>query len=96
MEFLMAWRDWNLALLSTASTRLLLNGMSGDTIHHGRGLCQGDTLSPMMFQLVMKVLNTLFCKADEYSLLQDMGTHSLPHRASFYVDDLILFIHPEV
>jgi hypothetical protein len=47
LEFLgfpAAWREWISALLSTASTRIVLNGVLGDSIHHGRGLRQGDLL----------------------------------------------------
>jgi hypothetical protein len=59
------WRDWISMLLSTASTRIQLNGVQGDRIYHARGLHQGDPLQPMLFLLVMNVLNGLFLKADE-------------------------------
>jgi hypothetical protein len=56
-------------ILSSASTRIILNGQPGDQIRHRRGLRQGDPLSPMLFVLVMDVLNSLFCKARELGLL---------------------------
>jgi hypothetical protein len=40
------FRDWIAALLSSSSSRVLLNGIAGDPIKHGRGLRQGGPLSP--------------------------------------------------
>jgi hypothetical protein len=65
MGFLSCWRDWVSALLSSASTKVLLNGVPGDRIFQARGLRQGDLLSPMLFLLVMEVCNALIQKADE-------------------------------
>jgi hypothetical protein len=65
-----------------------------DKIYHARGLWQGIPLSPMLFLLVMAVLSALIRKADQWALLQQLEPHSIPHRASFYVDDLILFAFP--
>jgi len=42
------WQDWIAALLSTSSTRMLLNGIPNAPIKHGRGLRQGDLLSPCL------------------------------------------------
>jgi hypothetical protein len=68
--FLSCWVDWLFVLLSMANTKVMLNGSPGSRICHGRGLHQGDPLSPMLFLLIMKVLNAIFCKADEWALLQ--------------------------
>lgn len=48
------WTNWISILLSTASTRVLLNGRPGDRITHARGLRQGDPISPMLFIIVME------------------------------------------
>jgi hypothetical protein len=50
--------------MSTSSTRVLMNGSPGDRICHARSLWQGDLLSPMLFVLVMEVLDSMFRKAD--------------------------------
>jgi hypothetical protein len=59
------WFNWVTVILSTASTRVLLNGNLGARICHTRGLRQGDPLSLMLFLLVMEILNTLVGRADE-------------------------------
>jgi hypothetical protein len=38
------WRDWISSLLSTSSTRIIMNGNPGQKIFHARGLRQGDPL----------------------------------------------------
>jgi hypothetical protein len=89
--FPVAWRNWVAALLYSTSTKIIFNGSPGDSIIHYRGLCQGDPLSPMLFLLVMEVLSALIHKTDEFSMLQALGANVIPHWASLYADDLILF-----
>ena len=67
------WRGWISLLLSTASTRILLNGQPGAPIEHRRGLRQGDPLSPMLFVIVMDVPNRLFAKAQLSNVLEPTG-----------------------
>jgi len=45
MWFLQCWRDWTASILSSASTKILVNGRLGRRICHARGLRQGDPLS---------------------------------------------------
>jgi len=54
------WINWICILLSTASTKVLVNGVIGRRIAHARGLCQRDPISPMLFVIIMEVLNSLF------------------------------------
>jgi hypothetical protein len=69
MGFSRVWHDWVSALLSSASTKVLLNGASGERVCHVRSLCEGDSLLPMLFLLIMDVLSTLFRRTDSWSLL---------------------------
>jgi len=87
------WRNLVSNLLHSASTQVLLNGEPGDFITHQRGLRQGDPLSPMLFILVMDVLNSLFLKAEAEGLL--LPLHSTGQRLSLYADDVALFIRSE-
>jgi len=64
LGFSQQWRDWMSILLGLASTKVLLNGRSGNCIYHARGLQQGDPLSPMLFVLSMEVLGGLIWWAE--------------------------------
>lgn len=88
------WCNLLSRLLSTASTQILVNREPGEAIRHQRGLRQGDPLSPMLFILVMDVLNSLFTKAGEVGLLQPLARGKIKQRISLYADDVALFIQP--
>jgi hypothetical protein len=91
VDFSRIWRDQVSALLSTASTRVFLNGTPEERVCHACDLRQGDPLSRMMFLLTMEVLSDMVRKADTWSLLQPLGSCPILHRASVYTDDLVLF-----
>jgi hypothetical protein len=73
---------------------VLVNRESGDLILHQRGLRQGDPFSPMLFILVMDVLNLLVLKASEQGLLQPLMGGARGQRISLYADDVALFMQP--
>jgi hypothetical protein len=75
------------------SARILTNGSPGEKICHAGGVTSRGPLSLLLFLLVMEVLGALIRKADAWSLLQPFRAR-IPHRASFYADDLVLFISP--
>jgi hypothetical protein len=76
------------------SPKVLMNGAPGNCICHARGLRVGDLLSPMLFVLVMEVLDSLFRKEDSWSLFQSLGLREMPFRTSLYADDMATFISP--
>jgi hypothetical protein len=88
------WCNMVSLLLSTSATRILVNGEPGSCILHHRGLCQGDPLSPMLFILVMKVLNSMVIFATQEHLLQLIAYPQAKHRISVYADDVVLFLWP--
>ena len=67
------------ALLSTASTRILLNGCPGAKVAHRRGLRQGDPLSPQLFILIMEIFHLMVVKAEEQGLLTRLAATGLQH-----------------
>jgi hypothetical protein len=66
------WTNWISVLLSMASTKVLLNGVPSRRIYHGRGLRQGDPLSPMLFVLVMECLSAMIKLADSKGLFSPL------------------------
>jgi hypothetical protein len=89
------WRNWMSILLSTASTKVLLNGRLGERITHARGLRQGNPISPMLFVIVMEALNTFIREADHHVALSPLPGRAIAHRASLYADDLVVLVAPE-
>jgi len=67
------WCNLLCLVLSTSSTRILVNGVPGDVIYHHRGLRQGGPLSPMLFILIMDVLNSLIRFAIQQQFLQPLA-----------------------
>jgi hypothetical protein len=90
------WCRWISQLLSTASSRILLNGRQGPPIKHLRGVRQGDSLSPMLFIIAMDVLHKLFAKACSDGVLRRMEPNEVKFQCSLYGDAVILFIRPTV
>jgi hypothetical protein len=93
MGFTRRWRNWVSVVLSTASTRILLNGSPGRRICHARGLRQGDPLSPLLFVLAMEVLNRCFSWAEDQGLLSPIQALE-GSRVILYADDVVIFVSP--
>jgi hypothetical protein len=94
LGFPVRWRDWIAALLTTSSSQLLLNGIPGEPIAHGRGLRQGDPLSPLLFILAIEPLQRLLQLAMKTGLLSRICRNPRRLRTSLYADDAVLFIRP--
>jgi hypothetical protein len=45
--------NWIVALLTTFTSRVILNGLAGSPISHGRGSRQGDPISPLLFVIAI-------------------------------------------
>lgn len=93
MGFGQRWTNWISIILSTASTKILLNGQPGRRICHARGLHQGDPLSLMLFVLAMEVLNHFLRWIEQQRLLAPLPS-AVTNRASLYADDLVIFVAP--
>ena len=95
MGFPAIYRDWVAALLSTASSRVLLNGVAGDPIKHGRGLRQGDPLSPLLFVLAIDPLHHILRKATSQGHLHEIRGRAPTIRTSLFADDAAIFVAPK-
>uniref|UniRef100_A0A453BHF4 Reverse transcriptase domain-containing protein n=1 Tax=Aegilops tauschii subsp. strangulata TaxID=200361 RepID=A0A453BHF4_AEGTS len=84
---------WIAILLSSASTRVLLNGVPGPPIWHKEGLRQGDSLSPQLFVLAVDTLGRLFRRAHDTGILQPLHPRRPISAISLYADDVMLFYH---
>lgn len=62
---------------------------------HARGLWQGDPIAPMLFVVVMEVLNSLIIEADRRHVLSLLQGSVITQRASLYADDLVVFLAPK-
>ena len=72
LGFSRRWLDWISLILSSASTKVILNGSPGRRICHARGLRQEDPLSPLLFVLVMEGPNALLNLAYGRGLLRTL------------------------
>jgi mannosylglycoprotein endo-beta-mannosidase len=88
------YRNWVTALLITSSSRVLLNGVPGAPIVHGRGLRQGDPLSPLLFDLAIDPLQQLLDLATTNGDLHRLRGRGPSIRTSLYADDAAIFIAP--
>ena len=94
LGFPVRFRGWVSALLSSASSRVLLNGTIGDPIRHGKGLRQGDPMSPLLFLLAIDPLHHILDKVTRQGKLQPLQANTATLCASLYADDAAVFIKP--
>lgn len=86
------WISWVMALFTTVSFSILLNGSPSRTFKPSRGLRQGDPLSPFLFILMMEGLGRAITAAREEGRIQGprltQNGDTLTHLQ--FVDDTML------
>ena len=88
------WRAWLSLIFSTTTSRVLLNGTPGKEIIHGRGLRQGDPLSPLLFDIAIDTLPKILELATVSGLLQPLPGNFIKSRISLYADNAVIFVKP--
>ena len=63
MGFGAKWRKWIQACISTIRLSVLVNGEPCVFFRKFMGLCQGDPLSPLLFDFVMEALSLMNSRA---------------------------------
>jgi hypothetical protein len=67
-------------LWRTTTSRIIFNGEIGNPVQHGRGLRQGNPLSPINFILAMDPLQRLLDTVTQAGLLSPIGASPIKLR----------------
>jgi hypothetical protein len=92
MGFAEGWRRWIRACVFHSSMSVLVNGSPTNEFHVGKGLRQGDPLSPFLFLIVTEGLSGLMHKAVENNLFHGykVSDNIMFHSLQFADDTIIL------
>ena len=72
LDFSPIWLSWIRICISSTSFSILLNGSAFGFFSLGRGLRQGDPLSPFLFILVSEVFSRLMFKEERNGCLKGL------------------------
>ncbi|XP_071739221.1 secreted RxLR effector protein 78-like [Rutidosis leptorrhynchoides] len=91
MGFGSKWRQWIYSCLKSATISILVNGSPTNEFSLGRGIRQGDPLSPFLFILAAEGLNILTKAATEKGLFKgvEIGRDKVNISHLQYADDTI-------
>jgi hypothetical protein len=86
------WVGWIKNIVLGGSVGVTLNGTNNSFFKTGKGLRQGDPLSPLLYNLVGDVLTRMLAKAANRNLIKGSSTNQGREIISLqYADDTILF-----
>ncbi|GJW95557.1 RNA-directed DNA polymerase, eukaryota [Tanacetum coccineum] len=88
--FVDKWCKWIQCCLHSSRGSIIINGSPTDEFKFGKGLKQGDPLSPFLFILIMETLHLSFQRVVDAGMFHGIklgGTLNLSHM--FYADDAV-------
>ncbi|GJW00158.1 RNA-directed DNA polymerase, eukaryota, reverse transcriptase zinc-binding domain protein [Tanacetum coccineum] len=90
--------NWIMKCVTSTSFSIVVNGESCSFFKGGRGLRQGDPMSPYLFTLVMEILNLLMLRKVESnrSFQYHFGCNQLKITHICSADDLLMLCHGDV
>lgn len=88
------WLKWIWMITHQGSVGVKLNNLESNFFLTGKGLRQGDPLSPLLFNLVVDVLTKMLVKASDRNLVKGLGHSIYPGGVISlqYADDTIMFV----
>jgi len=97
MGFGSRWRSWVRNCLRSASISILINGSPSKPFKMGRGLRQGDPLSPFLFTIIAEVLSRMLQKASSLGLIRGLsvGKQNVYVSHLQFADDTLIFSEAE-
>ncbi|GLT51155.1 hypothetical protein SLA2020_245850 [Shorea laevis] len=86
------WRGWIMECLSTARISILVNGSPTRELEMGKGLRQGDPLSPFLFLMIAEGLQGLVQRAIKEGMMHgiEIGKQGLSVSLLQFADDTII------
>ncbi|MFS7931420.1 putative RNA-directed DNA polymerase [Helianthus anomalus] len=92
MGFPSKWISWTRGIMSSARSSVLVNGSPTFEFQCGKGLRQGDPISPFLFLVVMEVLSCMIDRGVEVGVLNGIKSPDEGPTIShlLYADDAII------
>ncbi|GJR51854.1 RNA-directed DNA polymerase, eukaryota [Tanacetum coccineum] len=84
------WRKWIQCCLHSSRGSIIINGSPTEEFNFGKGLKQGDPLSPFLFILIMESLHLSFQRVVDEGYFHGIKLHdSVNISHLFYADDVV-------
>lgn len=98
MNFAEEWIKWIKAILESARVSILVNGAPTREFSPGRGLRQGDPLSPLLYNLVGEVLSSMLKEAACNGIFRGIQMKNTAQQLTHlqFADDTIIFVEDSV